>query len=108
MTWKIKKHNDGLYLYTNLLDIENWANYFYDYRYALRYDTLNFTHLTDLLYEAENQSLLKFGALTGQDEEITHNCKKEILKAFNELEPPDSYVKINYENATEIGGKNDK
>ena len=108
MTWNIKRHNDGLYLYCNLIDIENWANYFYDLKYGCRYDSLNYTQLTDLLYEAENSCCLKFGALTGQDEEINHDSKTEILKAFNELEPPDSYVKNNYENATEIGGKNDK
>ena len=84
MTWKIKKHDDGLYLYCNLLDIEKWANYFYDFRFALRYDSLNFTQLTDLLYEAENYSHLKFGALTGQDEEISQENKKEIKKYFDE------------------------
>ena len=85
MTWNIKKTGDELILYTNLLDIEEWASYFYDFRYALKKDNLTFTELTDLLYEAENHGLLKFGALTGQDEAINQENKKEILKAFKDL-----------------------
>lgn len=84
--WKIVERDGGLYLETNLLDIEEWASYFYDYKYALKKTTLNQTELTDLLYEAENHGLLKFGALTSQGEEIERQNKREILNCFKKLE----------------------
>ena len=86
MAWKIEKRGDQLILYTNLLDIEAWASYFYDFKYALDKKTLNYTELTDLLYEAENHGLLRFGALTGQPEEINHENKKQILECYKALE----------------------
>ena len=86
MAWKIEKRGDQLLLYTNLLDVEAWASYFYDFKYALEKKDLNYTELTDLLYEAENHGLLKFGALTGQPEEINHENKKQIQAYYKTLE----------------------
>lgn len=86
MAWKIEKRGDQLLLCTNLLDLEEWASYFYDFKYALDKKALNYTELTDLLYEAENHGLLRFGALTGQSEEINHENKKAIQEYYKTLE----------------------
>ena len=56
------------------------------FKYALNKKSLNYTELTDLLYEAENHGLLKFGALTGQSEEINQENKKQILEYYKTLE----------------------
>lgn len=84
--WKIVERDGGLYLENNLLDIEEWASYFYDFKYALEKPTLNFTELTDLLYEAENHGLLRFGALTGTSEENQQESKKQILEFYKKLD----------------------
>lgn len=80
--WKIVERDGGLYLETNLLDIEEWASYFYDFSYGLKKNTLDQTELTDLLYEAENQGLLRFGALTGQGDELAYENKMAILSYY--------------------------
>ncbi len=93
--WKIVERDGGLYLEANLLDIESWASYFLDLKYGSRYETLTQTQLTDLLYEAENSGLLKFGALTGQDEELNYQSKREILNYYKKMSPKKKY-KIDY------------